>query len=343
MLRAKRTRFRIAASAANEDSCSRETAPSVKVSFVIPLFNCLPVTQAIASGLPASLPANLDYEIILVDDGSTDGTRVWLAGLRPPFRVLLNERNLGYGAANNRGAAAASGELLALLNNDLVLRPGWLEPMLAAHRALGPRAGLIGNVQFATASRRVDHAGIFINAKGKPEHVRRRAGPLARWLRPVRPVAAVTGACVLVGADLWRRLGGFDEGYRNGCEDIDLALRARALGRVNAVALRSAIGHHVSTSPGRKQRDEENTHRLARRWAEELAHLGQRAWTRQEFLRRWPDPRDFADPRLAWHQVFYLLGLRSDPPPDALPGMRAAIAQELERWTSLLGPLPKDA
>jgi GT2 family glycosyltransferase len=315
----------------------------VKVSFIIPLFNCLPVTQAIAAGLPPSLPANLEYEIILVDDGSTDGTREWLGRLQPPFRAILNEGNLGYGAANNRGAAAASGDLLALLNNDLVLEPGWFEPMLAAHRALGKQAGLLGNVQIACATGEVDHAGIFINAKGKPEHLRRRPDPLARWLRPVRPVAAVTGACVLIGADLWRQLGGFDEGYRNGCEDIDLALRARALGRVNAVALRSVIRHHVSTSPGRKQRDEENTRRLARRWREELANLGQRAWTRREFLRLLPDPRDFANPLLAWHQAFYLLRLRSDPPPDALPGMRAAIAQELERWNSLLGPLPGDA
>jgi GT2 family glycosyltransferase len=273
-----------------------------------------------------------------VDDGSTDGTRDWLAGLQPPFRTVLNERNLGYGVANNRGAAVAGGEILALINNDLILRRGWLEPMLAAQRALGARAGLIGNVQVAAGTRRVDHAGIFINAKGKPEHVRRRPGLPARLLAPVRPVAAVTGACVVVATELWRTLGGFDEGYRNGCEDVDLALRARALGRVNAVALRSVIGHHISTSPGRKQRDEENTRRLVLRWREELAVLGRTAWTRRDFLERLPDPRNFPDPALAWQQAFHLLGLRRDPPPDALPGMRMSIDHELARWDALLGP-----
>ncbi len=314
----------------------------MKISFIIPLFNCLPVTQAIVAGLPPSLPQGTDYEVILVDDGSTDGTRAWLAGLRPPFRAVLNERNLGYGAANNRGAALAEGGILALINNDLVLRPGWLEPMLAAHRALGPRAGLIGNLQIAAGSRRVDHAGIFINAKGKPEHVRRRPSLAARLLAPVRPAAAVTGACIVIGTELWRTLGGFDESYRNGCEDVDLALRARALGRINAVALRSVVGHHISTSPGRKQRDEENTRRLVLRWREELAVLGQSAWTRRDFLERLPDPRDFPSPRLAWHQALHLLGLRRDPPPDALPGMRASIDQELARWDALLGPTPPE-
>src|SRR5687767_66385 len=104
----------------------------MKVSFIIPLYNCLPLTQAMLASLQATLPAGLAHEIIFVDDGSTDGTREWLATLTaPPFRVLLNERNLGYAIANNRAAAVARGEFLVLLNSDLVLQPGWLEPMLA--------------------------------------------------------------------------------------------------------------------------------------------------------------------------------------------------------------------
>jgi len=307
-------------------------SPTPHLSVVIPLFNCLPLTQAVVAGLRTTLPAGLAYEVILVDDGSTDGTREWLATLRPPFRAVLNESNLGYGAANNRGAARARGEYLALLNNDLILAPGWLEPMLAAHRALGARAGVVGNVQRDARTGAVDHAGILINRKGKPEHDRRRPSPWARRLFPVRRVPALTGACMLLTAALWRELGGFDEGYFNGCEDVDLCLRATVAGRVHAVALRSEIGHHISASPGRKQRDEANTHRLAQRWRATLVQLGVRAWCRHYLS---ADPRDLPDQALARQCVWYLMGLRRTPPPGACAGIQTALELELRRWQGM--------
>ena len=309
-------------------------SPSPRLSVVMPLFNCRQLTQAAVAGLLATLPSDPAYEIILVDDGSTDGTRAWLATLPPPFRVVLNAGNLGYGAANNRGAALAQGELLLLLNNDLMFSPGWLEPMLAAHRSLGPRAGLVGNVQRNLRTGAVDHAGILINGQGKPEHDRREPSAWSRRLFPVRPVPAVTGACVVVASALWRELGGFDEGYRNGGEDVDLCFRAAEAGRTNAVALRSIVGHHVSASPGRKQRDEANSYRLARRWRATLVRLGARAWCRRYLG---VDPRDYPDRLLACQCLGYLLGLRAAPPAGAVAGMQAALELELQRWEQLLG------
>ena len=192
----------------------------MSVSFVIPLYNCLPLTQAMLASLQASLPVGLDHEIILVDDGSTDGTRDWLATLGGRCRVLLNERNLGYAGANNRGVAAATKDVVALLNNDLVLPPRWLEPMLAVHRRLGDRAGLVGNVQVDARTGQVDHAGIFINLKGKPEHDRREAQGWSTLLHGYHAVDALTGACLLLSRATWHRLGAFDAwtaGLEYGC------------------------------------------------------------------------------------------------------------------------------
>src|SRR5690348_3542272 len=139
----------------------RTTGQKPQVSFIVPLFNCLALTQAMIASLQATMPAGLAHEIILVDDGSTDGTRAWLASLtEPAFRVVLNERNLGFAGANNRAAAVARGDILVLLNNDLVLLPGWLQPLLAAHRTLGRRAGVIGNIQRDAKTGAIDHAGI---------------------------------------------------------------------------------------------------------------------------------------------------------------------------------------
>ena len=316
--------------------------PYQYISFVIPLFNCLDLTRAMVSSLQASLPKGLDYEIILVDDGSTDGTREWLRGLRPPFRVVLNERNAGYGAANNRGAAVAGGEILALLNNDLVLAPGWIEPMLEAHEKLRGRAGVVGNVQRDARTGRVDHAGIVINHKGKPEHLRRAPWRLlvSNRFKPFLRVPAVTGACVLVQHDLWRQLGGFDEGYFNGCEDVDLCLRAEAAGHRNLVALRSVVRHHVSAAPGRKARDEANTYRFTVRWRRTLVTLGVRAWCRHYLEAHLPEPRDYPDPVLARQVALHLLGLARRTPAGAFPGMDASIGLEIERWRAMLGAEP---
>src|SRR5688572_16593950 len=152
---------------------SAPSGPPPRVSVVIPLHNCLPLTQAMLRSLQVTMPESVSREIILIDDGSTDGTREWLGTLQgSEIRVLLNERNLGYAVSNNRAAAIARGEFLALLNNDLILLPGWLEPMLAAHASLGDRAGLIGNVQLDARSDAVDHAGLVIGVTGKPLHVR---------------------------------------------------------------------------------------------------------------------------------------------------------------------------
>ena len=313
----------------------------MQVSFIIPLFNNLALTRACVASLQATLPAGLTHEIILVDDGSTDDTRSWLATLGPPFRVVLNDRNLGYAAANNRAIAIARGDVLALLNNDLVFLPRWLEPMLGAHRSLADRAGLIGNIQLDAGTGAIDHTGIIINQQGKPVHDRALPARRSRLFSSVRPVPALTGACVLVKRALWQQLGGFDEGYVNGGEDVDLCFRARAVGRTNAVALRSVVRHHISASVGRKLHDEENSYRLARRWQQELV-------TDPGALREWclecsekilREPR-YQDRGLALRSFLYLQGLSRTPPPEALAALTAALAREFARWEKIFPSVP---
>ena len=310
----------------------------MQVSFVIPLYNQLALSQVCLASLRATLPRGLDYEIVLVDDGSTDGTREWLATLRDDrVRVVLNERNLGYAAANNRAIATARGDLLALLNNDLELLPGWLPPLLAARRRLGARAGIVGNVQRNHRTGEIDHVGIDVDRKTKPFHSRHRPPLLLRWLFPIRRVPAVTGACILLDRSLWNELGGFDAEFVNGGEDVDLCLRARAAGRINAVALRSVVRHHVSASGGRHLRDEENSRRLARKWRSDLEASDCRPWSWHYLDRHWTSPTDRPDYVAAAAVLFYILRLRPRPPQLTREGVRAAMNRELARWQNLLG------
>lgn len=297
------------------------------VSFVVPLFNHLAQTQEMLSSLLASLPQGLDYEVILADDGSSDGTRAWLAQLREPrVRMLLNERNLGYACTNNVAVASARGEVLALVNNDLVFAPGWLEPMLEGLQDPRLRAAVVGNVQYRVADGALDHAGVELNASGQLVHVQTLPTAGERFV----PVLAVTGACMVLRRATFVAVGGFDEAYCNGGEDVDLCLRLRERGGRIYVATQSRIGHHVSLSRGKvTARDEANSRRLFRRW---------RSVLRQELAARWAE-RLQADP-LSWRELGDEEGMMPSllrlPPPAAAQEIAERLLRRQEaRWEAM--------
>lgn len=306
----------------------------MQVSFVLPLYNCLAHTQAALRTLQATLPAGLNHEIVFVDDGSTDGTREWLATLPVPCRAVLNEKNLGFAGACNRGATESSGELLFFLNNDLVFLPRWFEPMRALLAA--PDAALVGNLQLNHRTGALDHTGIIFDPKGKPAH--ETTIPLLARLRGWRDVPALTGACLGLRRDVWLRLGGFDEGFKNGGEDIDLALRARMIGLRNRVSVRSTVRHHISASLGRKQRDEENSRRLALRWGPQIATHATPAWARAH-IASLADSSFVFDAALLRSALWTTLTGRPTLP--VRQRVEANLNIELQRWAHLFdGQLP---
>lgn len=207
--------------------------------------------------------------------------------------------------------------------------------MLALHTSL-PKPGAIGNIQLNAATGATDHAGIYVTAKGKPEHnvtpapCAQSCGNNSCACSRLSP--AVTGACLLIARNLWQQLGGFDEQFRNGAEDIDLCFRARKVGCTNAVALRSVVRHHVSASPGRKQNDERNSYHLTLRWEKELIELGARAWCRHH-VRHTPYLEILSLPSI----LFYLAGFRRTPPDAALRGVKRNIDHSLGIWTKAFG------
>lgn len=253
------------------------------VSVVTALYNRLDVTRPFVSSLLAFPPGD-DWEVIFVDDGSTDGTRDFLRTLDPArFKVVLNERNRGFAANNNLGARMARGQLLALLNNDLVLTEGWWRPMeeLLLRDA---RVGVVGNIQLRPSTGRIDHAGIRWDALGRPMH---RLGSVLLWqaLPWIRQTAA-TAACCALRRETFLREGGLDEGFRNGYEDMDLCRRLGARGYRNYVATQSVVWHHVSASPGRFVAEDANLKLFLSRWGpayswrrEGVAYL-ERYWNR---------------------------------------------------------------
>jgi GT2 family glycosyltransferase len=207
------------------------------------------------------------HEVLIVDDASRNDTAAFLASLPAPFRLIRNEIKRSYAANNNTAARTASHEILCLLNNDTVLTPRWLEPMVHAFQRF-PDAGIIGNVQRNPRTGRYDHMGFVFADDGTPMHF--------GWgfrFRPFRGYArwrAVTAACCLVRRKVFLEAGGFDEQYINGGEDVDLCLRLGQQGYQHYVANHSVIDHYVSSSEGRHEFTPQNTQRLLQQWKSHL-------------------------------------------------------------------------
>ena len=214
----------------------------------------------------AARPDPEEVELIFGDCSSSDGTAQVVGSASGLADVTLFGENLGFSRGNNALAAHARGRFLVFLNNDVQLEKGWLEELIGVF-ADRPGLGIAGNVQFSVYAREVDHAGIFFTPEGRPVHFRPAAASLPR--EAFFPAPAVTGACMAVRRELFRRLGGFDEGFRNSYEDVDLCLRAHKAGAEVGVASRSSIWHYVGSSPGRFDSEEANAARFASLWAED--------------------------------------------------------------------------
>jgi GT2 family glycosyltransferase len=165
--------------------------------------------------------------VVVVDNASTDGTAGAVAARFPNVRVVRNERNLGFGTAINRAALELEGDLLVLVNNDVVCEPEFVERVTEpfAQPAVGMVAGVLLQ---ATAPGLVDSAGIELDTTlGSWDHLWNRS--VAELDGAADPVGPCGGAAAYrLGA--FQELGGFDETLFAYWEDVDLALRFREAG-----------------------------------------------------------------------------------------------------------------
>jgi GT2 family glycosyltransferase len=210
-----------------------------------------------------------DHEVIVVDNGSTDGTPGYLrelASRHPNVRVAFNDDNRGFAPANNQGVGMATGSVLVLLNNDTIVPRGWLA-RLTNH--LGdPAIGLVGPV--------TNRAG----NEAEIEAPYRTYGELLDFARDranerdgqVFDIRVATMFCVAMRREIWERLGSLDERFEVGLfEDDDYAMRARQAGYRIVCAEDTFVHHFGQASIGKlgPTRDYGNLfHQNRRRWEE---------------------------------------------------------------------------
>lgn len=242
------------------------------VSIIIPVLNRLDLTRQCLLRIRENTPPGLT-EVIVVDNGSTDGTAEFFAEQSDGSRTLIylrNESNLGFSRACNQGARAASGRNLLFLNNDTEVQPGWFEPLVALMEA-DPRIAAVGS-KLLFPDRTIQHAGVaLVEYPGQDPllamhtYYRRPEGfPAANERRLYQ---ALTAACLMVRGSEFQAVHGFDEGFWNGYEDVDLCLRLQDRGGMLVYEPASVIIHHESQSgPARFEKVSNNIRRLHGRW-----------------------------------------------------------------------------
>lgn len=218
------------------------------VSIIIPVFNQINFTIKCLKSIIKNTP-NI-YEIIIVDNGSTDNTFKILSEFGDKIRLLRNVTNLGFAKACNIGAYSANTPFLLFLNNDTEVLPGWLQPLL---ETIGKEnVGAVGSkLLFPDGS--IQHAGVvIIEQTGKtsllPRHAFIRENPESTPPNEAKRFQAVTAACMLVEKRIFHDAGGFDESYWNGCEDVDLCFKLRQLGKKIIYDPRSTVIHYEGKS-----------------------------------------------------------------------------------------------
>ncbi len=228
------------------------------------------------------------YEVLVVENNSTDvDTFVFyevIAEEDPRVRVVHWPYEFNYAKIVNFGARHAKGDYLLLLNNDTaVIEPSFIEEMLGPLQR--EEVGVVG-AKLLFRDGLVQHAGASVGVWDAVVHVnqfftRERPGYLAKATLPGQ-FTAVTGACQMVRADFFRQLGGYDEAFAVGFNDIDFCLRAQKAGKLVAFTPYALLHHYEFSSRGREEGDPEKMER----------------WKREQslFKERWPEPFEKGDP-----------------------------------------------
>lgn len=191
-----------------------------------------------------------DFETILVDNGSSDGSIAFVQELYPTVKIISLTENTGFARGNNIGFEAAQGEYLVTLNNDTRVDPAWLEVLVRTADDY-PLAGMVAS-RICTYDEpdRLDSIGVVVCRDGMS-----RAGYRHRSFSGLR----LTGVCEILFpsacAALYRRrmideIGGFDEDFFAYCEDTDLGLRGRLAGWKAVAALDAVVLHKYSGTGG---------------------------------------------------------------------------------------------
>lgn len=207
--------------------------------------------------------AGLVARCIVVDNASRMPCPAALPGV-PPYRLVRFDRHHGFGTSCNHAATRDDGDFFLFLNNDVLLDPDALTAMRSEFTA---RPGLAAcGTRMVFPDRSIQHAGVVFGAgEIGPYHVHRKR-PATLVSRSQRRFQAVTGACLMIPRGVFLGVGGFDERYPFGLEDVDLCLRLGRDGGEIVCSQDTESLHFESLTPGRVELDRPSRALFMKEW-----------------------------------------------------------------------------
>ncbi|MGO9016304.1 MAG: glycosyltransferase family 2 protein [Dissulfurispiraceae bacterium] len=190
-----------------------------------------------------------DFEVIVVDNGSTDSSLDLIRNDFPWVRVIGLAKNTGFAEGNNTGFATSSARYIVTLNNDTIANSGWLKALYEAAES-DPLVGMVASKIFlGREGRELDSAGMLIYPDGMSRQ-RGRGEIDSGQFDNIGEVLFPSACAALYRGDMLKDIGGFDEDFFCYCEDADLGLRARLAGWKAVLAPQATVRHLYSQTGG---------------------------------------------------------------------------------------------
>ncbi len=230
------------------------------LSILIPTRNSLEILKNCLRSIE-QFPAGCDFEIIIIDNGSTDKSTLEFLNRFPEEynigqkRIVIKKPGpFNYSKINNEATLFASGDVLLFLNNDTEFKTkNWGKEIIS--NALRPSIGCVG-AKLLFEDKTVQHGGVVLGIGGVAGHAHKffkkdSFGYQSRLILS-QEFSAVTGACLAISTENWNLIGGFDQNHlRINYSDVDLCLKALKKGLRNIYLPHVILTHHESKSRGR--------------------------------------------------------------------------------------------
>lgn len=222
--------------------------PGTGVSVVVPNWNGMAYLPECLSSLRKQTFER--FEVIVVDNGSEDGSVEFIKEAHAWVRLIALSENRGFAAACNEGIRAASGKYIALLNNDTVVMPRWIEALRNAVERDGKVGMAASKILLDPETREIDSVGMLIYPDGLARQ--RGRGEIDRGqFDDSREILFPSGCAAMYRMEMLHEIGLFDEEFFAYCEDADLGLRGRRAGWEAVLAPDSIVWHRYSGTSGK--------------------------------------------------------------------------------------------